>query len=60
MFFFRHPKPVTDRKEVAVLVQQNKAAAGSQEQVLIVKEAPTPNAGRAQEMQKGDETPPPA
>jgi hypothetical protein len=65
MFFFSHPKPVSDRKEVAALVQQNKTAASGLEQVLIAKDAPNPKNGNKQEdtlqeVQKGDVAPPPA
>ncbi len=58
MFFLRHPKPVTDRKEVAVLVQQNKAALQSRETVLVAKAVP--GAGPGNQMQKGGTKPPPA
>lgn len=58
MFFFRHPKSVTDRKEVAVLVQQNKAAVQGQETVLVAREVADTDSQK--QMQKGDTKPPPA
>ena len=58
MFFFRHPKPVRDSKEVAVLVQQS--VATPKVAVLIAKEPRKQAQFEAQqEMQSGDASAPP-
>lgn len=37
MFFFRHPKRVTDTREVAVLVQESTTPAADVARVLVAK-----------------------
>lgn len=54
MFFFRHPKRVTDNKEVAVLVQQSTTPVDSPEQVLVARRSPSVGRNDAEKTERAD------